>query len=232
MSALTAMNTLIAQLQRRGDRNGDELAQELTALESIYGNELQFVAGTTASATSADVELRLQLTTVLPDSDISLRLLIILPNGYPDIPPHLELVNRSLGTIGVDDAASQFVSCLYSTNSDVPWVKGEPVLFEGISAACDYLRSWYDEKSQFASTQSATACAADTPKVPSTSPNALPSLTEQHSVDLRSLVHSDPIIERKSEFIGHAARLRHPDDVRFASRKPTNIRYRCFSHIS
>lgn len=85
MSALTAMNTLIAQLQRRGDRNGDELAQELTALESIYGNELQFVAGTTASATSADVELRLQLTTVLPDSDISLRLLIILPNGYPDI---------------------------------------------------------------------------------------------------------------------------------------------------
>lgn len=207
---LAKMNALIEALQdtqrfpsEKQANNADELAHELIALQSIYGmEEVELKSG-------ANVDEPTLFVVRLPwqkSGDIHVKLQVRLPKGYPncDEAPTLELVNRTLGSFQIDDAIRDQLSHTFSPEGSAPWVKGEPVLFQGIDSASESLQDWWDERSKSVSHEDDEA-PRDAHQKPQTA--------SSRQADLRSLVHSDTILERKSEFLGHAARISHPDEV-------------------
>ena len=83
------------------------------------------------------------------------------------------------------------------------------MLFEGIESVLDYIRSWYEQQREDQPVRD-SATTAHTAKDQEASPE--PARTAAQ-VDVASIVRSEPIVERKSEFLGRAARIRHPDEV-------------------
>ena len=207
---LVKMNALIDALQdterfpsEKQANNANELAHELIALQSIYGTEeVELKSG-------ANVDEPTLFVVRLPcekSGDFHVKLQVRLPKGYPncDEAPALELVNRTLGSFQIDDAIRDKLSHTFSPEGSAPWVKGEPVLFQGIDSASESLQDWWDERSKSVSHEDDEA-PRDAHQKPQTA--------SSRQADLRSLVHSDTILERKSEFLGHAARISHPDEV-------------------
>lgn len=205
------MNALIEALQdtqrfpsEKQANNADELAHELIALQSIYGmEEVELKSGANVDEPTLFV---VRLPWQKSGGDIHVKLQVRLPKGYPncDEAPTLELVNRTLGSFQIDDAIRDKLSHTFSPEGSAPWVKGEPVLFQGIDSASESLQDWWDERSKSVSHEDDEA-PRDAHQKPQTA--------SSRQADLRSLVHSDTILERKSEFLGHAARISHPDEV-------------------
>lgn len=208
---LAKMNALIEALQdtqrfpsEKQANNADELAHELIALQSIYGmEEVELKSGANVDEPTLFV---VRLPWQKSGGDIHVKLQVRLPKGYPncDEAPTLELVNRTLGSFQIDDAIRDKLSHTFSPEGSAPWVKGEPVLFQGIDSASESLQDWWDERSKSVSHEDDEA-PRDAHQKPQTA--------SSRQADLRSLVHSDTILERKSEFLGHAARISHPDEV-------------------
>ena len=208
------MDALIARLQdkhlfvdQEHAYNADDLAQELIALQSIYGENNIELKSTANVHEPITFQVQLECTDIAGDEHIKLQ--VQLPKGYPncDEAPAMELVNRTVGPHHVDEPIRHDITSMFGPSGSMPWARGEPVLFQGIDAAYEKLRNWVDERAH-----SAPYKPNPVSQAPSAAGAALPPV--QRQVDLQSLVHSDPIAERKSEFLGHAARITHPDDVR------------------
>lgn len=221
------MEALIANLQNRQQFADDEqasiandLAQELIVLQSIYGNEN--VELKSSASVHEPVTFQVQLMCAdMKDNDIHIKLQVQLPEGYPicDEAPTMELVNRTVGIYQVDPSVRRDIAGMFGPTGATPWASGEPVLFQGIDTAYEKIRNWLEDKVRSAPPKSFQKL--DTPSAVSAAPKPV-----QRQVNFDSLVHSDIITERKSEFLGHAARITHPDDVRFRS---NSIPGSCFS---
>ena len=192
----------------------DTLSQELIALQSIYGeDELQLLHESASDAADEGLVLVLRVSLQSDTDDVTVRLQIFLPTGYPRtrVPPRLQLLNRYVGVLKVPEEVHQYVASVFQPDAanGVVWRENESMLFEGIESVFDYIRTWYEQQCQGRPTRepAAPACAADEQD---TSPELSHSAAQ---VDAASIVRSEPIVERKSEFLGHAARIRHPDDV-------------------
>ncbi|KAK0551564.1 hypothetical protein OC846_001598 [Tilletia horrida] len=111
----------------------------------------------------------------------------------------------------------------------VRWQPGEPVLYEGIEYVRELVTDWYSQHSRRdrERTNARDRSAAkklgehveeeeDEPAAAITAPSrplSSPASQQVKSAILQRLVRTEPITERKSAFIAHAARLDHPDEV-------------------
>lgn len=192
----------------------DRLSQELVAIQSIYGeDELQLMQGTNEESTVNGLKLLLRVLIPAKDDEIAVRLQISLPPGYPmsESPPKFQLLNRYLGRIKVSESVQSYVGSVFQSDSPsgIIWQKNESMLFEGIESLSEYLRDWYEARQSEQKgneTESATFQSTGSDKDSHT-------FAKTMQVDTTAIVRSEPILERKSEFLGHAIRIRHPDEV-------------------
>lgn len=206
------MDVLISQLQDRSQWDpeekadaAEELSNELIALQSIYGEDNVEVLSGNMLTDAISLIIR------MPHEELNdpIRFSLRLPTGYPntDEKPQLNLINRYLGPLPIDSSIQKEVEATFNPDGLVPWVRGEPLLFQGLDSAFERIRSWSETKEESMS----FSTDKDSSKQKEPQDTTLP---PQRQVDMSKLVQSEVISERKSEFLGHAIRISHPDEVR------------------
>ena len=204
------MDTLIERLQNRSywdtDENAnsaEEFSQELIALQSIYEPEnVDLVYGSQPGQ-----HVVLQVTMPLPDGhNDSIKLQVELPENYPnsDDAPKMQLVNRSIIGHTIDEDIRSNIDQTFTSSGSVPWSRNTPVLFQGLDCAYESIQKWLSTRPE------TTDNSTNQPDVMHT--NTATSFSPKR--DYNDLAHSDVIMERKSEFLGHAIRISSPEEVR------------------
>lgn len=245
------IESLIQQLERYATNNNrrgqsqlresqgaaQQVADELIALQSIYGPECLTLMSLGSLPTSkedqwsSDQSIRLIITFPLQRKNdaeecdtILIKLSVTLAPGYPQsqIPPQMQLLNKYIGSHGVDHAIFGEIMRLYYHQQEdrgVAFTLGEVAVFEGIERAQEAITTWYQEREADAKQRrgdvldhrsigkeddglhmegsSASACNFD----------------NQISNFEISITSSAPIIDRKSVFVGHAAILNDVSEV-------------------
>ncbi|TKY86162.1 hypothetical protein EX895_004987 [Sporisorium graminicola] len=158
-------------------------------------------------------------------------------------PPQLQLLSRYIGGFSVDaklfgeilrafyhqtdeatqgstaDAEEPGISSAWiggSMDRGVRWSPGQVVLFEGIEWVKEQITDWGKEKEAERSTSSAqnTPTTTTTATSSSTMTTFTPSSTPPPPTPFNGTLFQTPsIVERKSEFIGYAARITTPTQV-------------------
>ncbi|SJX62508.1 related to YIH1 [Sporisorium reilianum f. sp. reilianum] len=174
---------------------------------------------------------------------IPIRLAVTLPPFYPHgaRPPQLQLLSRYIGGFSVDaklfgeilrafyheeasgdaamDAEEADVGSAWAGGSaerGVQWASGQVVLFEGIEWVKEKTADWWNDKEaerNSASTQPTATAAATTQPSWDNVTTFLPSSVPPPAPFSGTLFQTASIIERKSEFIGYAARITSPTQV-------------------
>ncbi|WFC99583.1 hypothetical protein MYAM1_002328 [Malassezia yamatoensis] len=186
------------------------LAEELTAIRSIYGDDRLELLDPSGDTLKKDIAFVLSVPLTCHDQEMLLRIRIDLPENYPATQhkPTLQLLNRYIGNRKLDATAHDVIASIFSTESStgIVWEKNTAMLFEGIEYASEYLRGWYERVCE--SDDSAKSKPTDAQVNDAIPPN--PQNSREKSIPF---VCSDKVVERKSEFLGHAAQIHHPDDV-------------------
>jgi len=163
---------------------------------------------------------------LLPPHDaISLQVLVTLPPSYPATsPPQLQLLSRYIGAFGVDaDLFGSIIKTFMSVNG-VEWTPGVVCVFDGLQSVLEIVVRWYEQKVESKKAGEAlrgqthshprspeliekpeTDDSASTPVSLDTQPVALPE-------GIR-LFEAEPVLDRKSAFVGRACRISDPAQV-------------------
>ncbi|KAL1743115.1 hypothetical protein HDZ31DRAFT_83657 [Schizophyllum fasciatum] len=220
------MDALIAQ--------NEEVASEVEVLKSIYGDEsIRPWAEESPSSSSgaadggkAGVTIRYQVALALlaPHEDVTVDLLVSLPSEYPEIaPPQLQLLSRYIGPFKADSDLFGRIIRTYISVAGVDFAPGTVCVFDGIQHVLEHLTQWYEEhlsaeragdlQREFEKEQhveqvnDASAHSRHERRVVQSSspPPPLPDGIE--------IFEAEPILDRKSVFIGRAVRITHPSQV-------------------
>lgn len=203
------MDALIERLQDQShwatedDANSaEEFSQELIALQSIYEpDNVDLVYGSQAGQ-----PVVLQVKMPLRDGiDDWIKLQVELPITYPncDTAPKMQLVNRTIVGRTIEEKVRSEIEQTFSSTGAVPWSPNIPVLFQGLDTAYESIQNWI-------TTQFETNERDDTSQVLASETTSAPRLPE---CDFSDLAQSEVLVERKSEFLGHAIRISSPDQV-------------------
>ncbi|GAA6030104.1 hypothetical protein JCM8097_009259 [Rhodosporidiobolus ruineniae] len=189
------------------------------------------------------LRLVLATTLAPPADDIPLHLLISLPCGYPSsAPPQLQLVDRYLSSFAVDDATFGAVLRTYMHETDagvsvdsgpvVEWTGGV-CLFEGIEAVREMCTRWVEERAaekqkgeeaRQAEVNGRVGAGVTEEDEEGYGEDDLEERIEEYAeraprkppvptVKCPDIVSSEPLIERKSVFVGHVARVKSVAEV-------------------
>ncbi len=84
-------------------------------------------------------------------------------------------------------------------------------MFDGIEAALDLCRSWYDAHEE--SKKQVPEATPQEIEPPSTVPDSATVIAPE-TVESIQIYEGEPIMDRKSTFAGRACRIHHPDEVK------------------
>jgi len=159
-----------------------------------------------------------------PHDAISLQILVSLPPSYPATsPPQLQLLSRYIGAFSVDaDLFASIIKTFMSVNG-VEWTPGVVCVFDGLQSVLERVVYWYEQRLE--SKKAGEALREQNHPIPpsiedheagaSPSP-ANPALLNTQQVTLPEgikLAEAEPIVDRKSAFIGRACRISDPAQV-------------------
>ncbi|KAI0316113.1 UPF0029-domain-containing protein [Amylostereum chailletii] len=219
---MTSLHDLIDDLAQ--DPAREPIASELSVLQSIYGDESISPwrpASEQERVLQADADtlhIRFQVSVSLPSphEDIIARVLVSLPPAYPSTaPPQLQLLSRYIGPFGVDPDLFGSVLKTYISVSGVEWIPDAVCVFDGLSNVLERITAWYESK---LSVQKAGELLRDTKESVETTQNPGPkeNPTSFLAVALPpgvKLFEAEPIIDRKSVFVGRACKISDPAQV-------------------
>ncbi|KAJ7672579.1 ribosomal protein S5 domain 2-type protein [Mycena polygramma] len=209
----------IAELLERPDR--EAVASEIEVLLSIYGDDavhLWVPTGQRQDPSLTRYEAVLSLPS--PHEDVSIRVLVSLPDNYPAAaPPQLQLLSRYIGAFGADASLfGEVLRTFISSASGVEWVPDSVCVFDGLQSVLDRCTAWYGER---LSAEAAGALVrADmhperevSPPPPRSVPIE-PVATEPSPMPegIKMFV-AEAITDRKSAFVGRACAISDPSEV-------------------
>lgn len=183
--------------------SGDGLVQDLT---DVQKDEIEVIGAIYNDAVITRNTLPIpNFTFSLPTSTYDPVVVEVeLPTKYPDVvPPEVKISSIYVGPVTLTTSAKDTLiaelGCLF--------VQGEVVLFQWF----EYLRAWIDEKvgqhpieeEEDAAKQESTVEYEEIKIEKDSAPSA----------DTPSIVSSEPFMERKSTFLGHAARVTSTEQV-------------------
>lgn len=199
-----------------------EAVDELQALEAIYDTRL--TAYSNSASNSADV-VYLLLNTCLPSSPADpVSLVISLSKHYPfQAAPQLQLANTFLSSFAVPDELFASVLTTYmheKGHGGVSW-NGAECLYDGIEWVRNMCDEWVRKKTNEVQLRD-RQLKADKPAPPpplqqepeSSGKPTLPTTEHEENVECPPIYSCEPIIDRKSVFVGHAARVNSHDQVK------------------
>ncbi|EFP86362.1 eIF2 kinase Gcn2p negative regulator [Puccinia graminis f. sp. tritici] len=227
----------VSFLVERLSENRAELTDELSALEAILGEEsfsCQFLQDEHHRLHSISLLIQLDLDNHLDttyededagEDDTSFELLLEIPDDYPsqNAAPRLTLLAKYLGPFSVTEALLESIRKAFEGKS-----ADQAILYDGIENAREILSEFYRTGHQ---NRRVEETASEEEVVPGGQVLlAGPQPAEPDEKDRRSavveeasgdgkqefapVVHSSqPIVDRKSVFIGHAVALDNPKDV-------------------
>ena len=155
-----------------------------------------------------------------PHDAISLVVLVSLPQSYPATsPPQLQLLSRYVGAFGVDAELFGSIIKTFMSVNGIEWTPGVICVFDGLESVLERAVRWYERRIEAMKASEALreqsldsvrpeACGNATvipPVSADIQPVALPEGIE--------LFEAEPIIDRKSAFVGRACRISNPAQV-------------------
>nr|XP_019047437.1 hypothetical protein I302_04050 [Kwoniella bestiolae CBS 10118]OCF26367.1 hypothetical protein I302_04050 [Kwoniella bestiolae CBS 10118] len=172
----------------------------------------------------------------LPEHPPSMRILVSLPPTYPNSsPPQLQLLGRYLGSFGIDSGLFGDITRTYISSTGVPFVPGDVCVFDGLTHVQSVVREWYishlsslqqgesareSERKQNQRIDGGDLPGSSSMSRPSTlrstfSYSSSPNDLQQDIIDISQLkIHSsEPIVDRKSTFVGHAVRVTNEREI-------------------
>jgi len=166
--------------------------------------------------------LRYTVSLALPDhDDVSLKILVSLPPSYPaSSAPQLQLLSRYIGAFGVDTDLFSSVLRTFISQNGVQWSPDNVCVFDGLESVMERCTRWYEShlsaelagelaREDEKETSVALQPSEEAPAVQAYLPAA------DHSALLRDvqIFETEPIIDRKSVFIGRACAITDPSQV-------------------
>ncbi|QRV72953.1 impact-like protein [Ceratobasidium sp. AG-Ba] len=216
-----SLEELYALLEESPDQ--EPVLLELQALESIYLPENVRVWPISLSRPeSGQPKIRFEITTSLqsPHEDVALIILVTMPPSYPESsPPQLQLISRYVGAFSVDPGLSGPVLRTYfSSLTGVAWAAGDSAVFDGVEHAREKATTWYQEK---LSEKSAIRLQREMDKearVVEPAHEVEPEPLDEPAVPIElpegiDFAVAEPIVDRKSVFIGRACKITHHEQV-------------------
>ncbi|KAJ7178043.1 ribosomal protein S5 domain 2-type protein [Mycena filopes] len=210
-------------LQRPGC---EAVASEIEVLQSIYGDEAiqVWVPNQPSSSQHHDpniIRYEAVLSLPSPHEDVSIRVLVSLPENYPAAaPPQLQLLSRYIGAFGADAALFGEILRTFISANGVEWTPDAVCVFDGLQSVLDRCAAWYDER---LSTEAAgDLVRADTrhpERAASPSPPRLVLGAAVAAVEVPPMPEgirmfvAEPITDRKSAFVGRACAISDPSEV-------------------
>lgn len=186
-------------------------------------------------ALSTSVEAPYSSSSSEEEAQLPIRISATLPPHYPvsSIAPQLQLLSRYIGDHGVDHLLFGEVlkAFLHSAPTEgVAFTKGDVVLFEAVEWVREKVASWYAERCkerEKAAPHKADAVAAVNEAAPRLAADSAASIaaatapqkgvtsydTAQEDASHAELVSAPALTERKSVFVGHAAKITDPSQV-------------------
>ncbi|TFY50464.1 hypothetical protein EVJ58_g11039, partial [Rhodofomes roseus] len=237
------LEALIEHLSADPER--EELAAELGALQSIYGDDAVRPWGRDSDSTSDGdgqerrrvnggergtirYEVAVTISSSLdPSTTHPLTLIVSLPPSYPiSSPPQLQLLSRYVGPYGVDAALFGAVLRTYISRDGVEWAPGGVCVFDGVEWVRETCARWLEERMSERRAgeilrEDERADARDEPEEAEGRVKAVEERVksvEQLEAEARmpegvEFVVAEPIVDRKSVFIGRACQITHPSQV-------------------
>ncbi|KAG1806479.1 uncharacterized protein HD556DRAFT_1322097 [Suillus plorans] len=227
------LRDFIAKLMQSSDL--ESVASEIDVLQSIYGDHAIHLYRSSPgsprsgipnhSSSSALGAIRYEISLNLPShEDISIRILVSIPPTYPaSNPPQLQLLSRYIGAFGVDSSLFGSILRTFISVSGVEWTPESVCVFDGLQNVLERCEAWYEDKlnretagellREDAHTHNHVSVEPDEPFASSTA-------DEKDRVPLDTalpegikIVEAEPIVDRKSVFIGRACRISDPSQV-------------------
>jgi len=234
------VENFVSVLMIQPDR--EQVASEIGVLQSIYGeNAINLWHGSrgvnpgytldqNSLASNGTDTIRYVVSLNLPaHEDVSIRILVSVPPSYPtESPPQLQLLSRYVGAFGVDSSLFGSILRTFISLSGAEWSPDTVCVFDGLQSVLERCEAWYEDK---LNTDKAGELIREdnlgrepTPQEPEhismedgeVSTNVLRPIPTLQDVALPKgikLVEAEPIVDRKSVFVGRACEISHPSQV-------------------
>ncbi|OCB87513.1 UPF0029-domain-containing protein [Sanghuangporus baumii] len=218
----------------------EQIISEIGVLQSIYGedshdsikawkpNGSNGNGGIGSDEKAVRYEVHLGLPPPHDSPEARFRVLVSLPRSYPSSsPPQFQLLSRYIGPFGVDaDLFGAVLRTFISSRGGVEFLPGSECVFDGLENVRERVAAWYSERLSEEKTQElvredekeriqeikrgkerdvSTDTIVGSSSKEQEHPDALP--------DGLTLAISEPIVDRKSVFIGRACRITNPVQV-------------------
>ncbi|KAF7775816.1 hypothetical protein Agabi119p4_4209 [Agaricus bisporus var. burnettii] len=224
------LQDFIAELYQHPDRQA--VASEIEVLQSIYGENAIRVwtpstsngdgSGTSAAADSPTVRYTLNLS--LPSYDmVFVKLLVSLPATYPvSSPPQLQLLSRYLGAFGADSNLFGSILRTFISICGVEFTPDTVCVFDGVQNVLERCNSWYEDRLNEDKVKELVRGDEKEKEVDSRNDVKSKSSAEPANLQLKpeneitseiQFFVAEPIVDRKSSFIGRACRISDPSEV-------------------
>lgn len=233
-----SMEELIQHLEQ-SQLDYADLVNELQVLISIYGDTALSLHPSTSSPSpssssqriiSSTTPLRLVLATTLTDSDLRIHIILSIPHDYPAIsPPLLQLQDIYLHSYPVDDTLFAEICRVYmhqaGSGKGIDFQPGEVCLFDGIEwirtrcteYAQDRRRKEEEGQAAMKARQREEDRGERIESVQAVTTQPASNRVEEKPFQRRAcpvIISAEPIVDRKSSFIGHCAKVTSLDEVR------------------
>ena len=164
-----------------------------------------------------------------PHDHVTFSVLVSLPHSYPSsAPPQLQLWSKYVGAFGVSPTIfGSVLRTFISTTDGVEWTPETVCVFDGLENVREKCGRWYEEQLSKKAVgemireeakESKTSLELDDPSgLPENIPSTRSTASEpQAPVELPEgleIIEAEPIVDRKSSFVGRACRITSPDQV-------------------
>jgi len=165
-----------------------------------------------------------------PHDQVTFSILVSLPPSYPSLaPPQLQLLSRYIGAFGVSPTIfGSVLRTFISTTDGVEWTPETVCVFDGLENVKEKCGRWYEEQlsekavgemvREEAKESKVSIASNSTPAppegIPSTRSTGFEPQTPAELPEGLEIIEADPIVDRKSSFVGRACRITSPDQVR------------------
>jgi len=150
------------------------------------------------------------------DGSVTLRILVSLPPTYPSsAPPQLQLLSKYIGNFGADSALFGAILRTYISVNGVEWSPDTVCVFDGLQSVIERCTVWYEDRlSAEKASELLRADEKEEKKVVETVETRDPVQIEEDTLPVGIEMHiAEPIVDRKSVFVGRTCRITDANQV-------------------
>ncbi|TFK25994.1 imprinted and ancient [Coprinopsis marcescibilis] len=211
----------------------EAVVSEIEVLQSIYGEDsirVYHANGHNGKSLDPDtVRYEVNLSLPSPREAVYIKILVSLAPSYPSsTSPQLQLLSKYIGAFGVDPDLFGAILRTYISVSGVEFVPDQVCVFDGVQNVLDRCTTWYEEQlslekaGQLVRKELKESGQNNRPPVASqAAEEGIHDSAEQDHENLSAselppgvdFFVAEPIVDRKSSFVGRACKIEHPSQV-------------------